>query len=135
MKQIFISPIHIKKHMKDFDKNLSGKSDEREVKICKNGSFTLYPSFFIFPSLRFLTPIPYLWASQRICLVALNISFSTTKRYLWRGETLPLANSDYVNREITDKNLCNNLSINALQKSTKSGLLFDQKYFCSERRP
>ena len=35
--------------MKDFDKNLSGKSDEREVKICKNGGFTLYPSFFIFP--------------------------------------------------------------------------------------
>jgi hypothetical protein len=48
------------RNMKNPDKNLSGKSDEREVKICKNGSFTLYPSFFIFPSLRFLTPIPYL---------------------------------------------------------------------------
>ena len=42
------------------DKSLSGKSDEREVKICENQLFTLHPSFFIFPSLRFLTLIPYL---------------------------------------------------------------------------
>ena len=33
--------------MKDFDKTLSGKSGEREVKICKNSFFTLHPSFFI----------------------------------------------------------------------------------------
>ena len=42
------------------DKNLSGKSDEREVKICKNRFFTLHSSFFILRKLRFLTPIPYL---------------------------------------------------------------------------
>jgi len=42
------------------DKNLSGKSDEREVKICKNRDSTLHPSFFILRKLRFLTPIPYL---------------------------------------------------------------------------
>ena len=42
------------------DKNLSGRSDEREVKICKNRFFTLHSSFFILRKLRFLTPIPYL---------------------------------------------------------------------------
>ena len=31
----------------NIDKNLSGKSDEREVKICKNRLFTLHSSFFI----------------------------------------------------------------------------------------
>ena len=39
-------------------KNLSGKSDEREVKMCKNRLFTLHPSFFILRELRFLTLIP-----------------------------------------------------------------------------
>ena len=29
------------------DKNLSGKSDEREVKMCKNWLFTLHSLFFI----------------------------------------------------------------------------------------
>ena len=29
------------------NKNLSGKSDEREVKMCKKQLFTLHPSFFI----------------------------------------------------------------------------------------
>ena len=29
------------------NKNLSGKSDEREVKLCKNRLLTLHPSFFI----------------------------------------------------------------------------------------
>ena len=32
---------------KYLNKNLSGKSDEREVKMCKNRLFTLHPSFFI----------------------------------------------------------------------------------------
>ena len=31
----------------NIDKNLSGKSDEREFKMCKNGLFTLHSSFFI----------------------------------------------------------------------------------------
>ena len=34
-------------NMKIPDKNLSGKSDEREVKICKNRFFTLHSLFFI----------------------------------------------------------------------------------------
>ena len=34
-------------NMKIPDKNLSGKSDEREVKICKNQFFTLHSSSFI----------------------------------------------------------------------------------------
>ena len=34
-------------HVKELDKNLSGKSGEIEVKICKNQSFALHPSFFI----------------------------------------------------------------------------------------
>ena len=33
--------------VKNPDKNLSGKSDEREVKICKSRFFILYSSFFI----------------------------------------------------------------------------------------
>ena len=39
--------------MKDFDKNLSGESDEREVKLCKNGLFALHPSFFILRKVSF----------------------------------------------------------------------------------
>jgi len=42
-----------KNNMKNPDKSLSGKRDEREVKICKNRFFNLHSSFFIFPSLRF----------------------------------------------------------------------------------
>ena len=34
-------------HVKELDKSLSGKSDEREVKMCKNRFSTLYSSFFI----------------------------------------------------------------------------------------
>ena len=51
--------------VKNSDKNLSGKSDEREVKICKNRFFALHSSFFILRKLRFLTLIPYLWRGQR----------------------------------------------------------------------
>ena len=46
--------------VKNSDKSLSGKSDEREVKICKNGFFTLHPSFFILRKVKFLTLIPYI---------------------------------------------------------------------------
>jgi len=41
--------------MKNPDKNLSGKSDEREVKLCKNGVLVLHPSFFILRKTSFLT--------------------------------------------------------------------------------
>ena len=40
-------------HVKELDKNLSGKSGEREVKMCKNRFFILHPSFFILRKIRF----------------------------------------------------------------------------------
>ena len=40
-------------NMKIPDKNLSGKSDEREVKLCKNRFFALHSTFFILRKLRF----------------------------------------------------------------------------------
>ena len=86
----------------NLDKNLSGKSDEREVKICKNRFFTLHPSFLIFRKLSFRTAKHKLSSPQRPCFIASNITFHTTKHNLWRSETLPLANSHFVNRPITD---------------------------------
>ena len=50
---------------KKTQQNLVGKSDEREVKICKSRFFALHSQFFILRKLRFLTPIPYLWRCQR----------------------------------------------------------------------
>ena len=41
--------------VKEVDKSLSGKSDEREVKLCKNSFFTLHPSYLILRKLRFRT--------------------------------------------------------------------------------
>jgi len=79
-------------------KNLSGKSDERDVKLCKTWFFTLHSSFFISWKLSFHTAKGKLSSHQRPCFIALNISFRTTKRYLWRSETIPLANPFYVNR-------------------------------------
>ena len=60
-----------------------------------------------------------LWPRQRLCLVAWNMTFHTTKHGLSRNETLPLANSSFVNRPFTDKYPCNHLSINTLRKTTK----------------
>ena len=40
---------------KYLNKNLSGKSDEREVKMCKKRLFTLHPSFFILWKISFHT--------------------------------------------------------------------------------
>ena len=37
----------LENNMKNPDKKLSGKSDEIEVKLCKNRFFTLHSSFFI----------------------------------------------------------------------------------------
>ena len=88
--------------VKNLDKNLSRKSDEREVKNCKNRFFTLHSSFFILRELSFRTAKHKLSSPQRPCFTASNITFHTTKHNLWRSETLPLANSHFVNRPITD---------------------------------
>ena len=108
--------------MKEFDKNLSGKSDEREVKLCKTWFFTLHSSFFIFPSLSFRTAKHKLWPPQRPCFIASNITFHTTKPYLSRSETLPLANLYFVNRPFTVQNSRNHLSSNTLRKTSKNAV-------------
>ena len=73
--------------MKIPDKNLSGKSDEREVKLCKNRFFALHSIFFILRKLRFHIAKGMLWLRQRPCFIASNITFHTTKPYLWRNKT------------------------------------------------
>ena len=105
--------------MKEFDKNLSGKSDEREVKMCKTWFFILYSSFFIFWKLSFRTAKHKLWPRQRSCLVAWNMTFHTTKPYLSRTKSLPLANLYFVNRPFTVQNSRNHLSSNTLRKTSK----------------
>jgi hypothetical protein len=67
----------LKNNMKKTDKNLSGKSDEREVKICKNDfspfifhSSFHYFSFNFFPSLRFRSVKGKLSPPQRLCFTA-----------------------------------------------------------------
>ena len=85
----------------NIDKNLSGKSDEREVKMCKNRLFTLHSSFFILWKVSFRIAKHKLWLRQRPCFIASNITFHTTKHNLWRSETLPLANLFFVNRPFT----------------------------------
>ena len=78
-----------KNNMKKTDKNLSGKSDEREVKICKNDfspfifhSSFHYFSFNFFPSLRFRSVKGKLSPLQRLCFTAWNMVFRATKPYL-----------------------------------------------------
>jgi hypothetical protein len=105
--------------MKNPDKNLSGKSDERDVKICKNWFFTLHSLFFILWKVSFRTAKHKLWPRQRPCFIASNITFHTTKPYLSRSETLPLANLDFVNRPFTVQNSRNHLSSNTLRKTSK----------------
>jgi hypothetical protein len=87
--------------MKNPDKNLSGKSDEIEVKICKNRFSPLHSSFFILRKHSFRCAKHNLWVAQSLCFVRWNITFHTMKPYLSHGETLPLANLFYVNRSIT----------------------------------
>ena len=106
----------------NIDKNLSGKSDEREVKMCKNRLFTLHSSFFILWKVSFHTAKGKLWPRQRPCFTASNMTFHTAKLYLSRTKTLPLANSFFVNRPFTVLNPCNRLSINALRKTSKNGV-------------
>ena len=110
------------------DKTLSRKSDEREVKLCKNRFFILYSSFFILRKHSFRTAKHKLWPRQRSCFIASNMTFHTTKHGLSRDETLPLVNSDFVNREITDENPCNYLLANILRKTQKNA------FFSTKRR-
>ena len=42
----------------NIDKSLSGKSDEREVKMCKNWFFTLHSLFFILRKTSFCSAKP-----------------------------------------------------------------------------
>ena len=119
----------------NIDKNLSGKSDEREVKMCKNGLFTLHSSFFILWKVSFHIAKHKLWLRQRPCFIASNITFHTTKLYLSRTKTLPLANSDFVNREITVYNPCNHLSANMLRKTSKNAVFSTEWPFRSRRGP
>ena len=119
----------------NIDKNLSGKSDEREVKMCKNGLFTLHPSFFILWKISFHTSKGKLWRGQSLCFIASNMTFHTTKHGLWRNETLPLANSDFVNRQITVYNPCNHLSANILRKTSKIAVFSTEWPFRSRRGP
>jgi len=112
--------------MKKPDKNLSGKSDEIEVKKCKNRFFTLHSSFFIFPSLSFRSAKHKLWVAQRPCFIASNITFHTTKHGLSYSETLPLANSFFVNHQITNQYPRNRLSVNILPKTAKIAVFFDR---------
>ena len=129
-----ISPL-LKNNMKKPDKNLSGKSDEREVKICKNRLFTLHSSFFILWKVSFHTARGKLWRGQSLCFIASNMVFHTTKPYLWRSETLPLANSDFVNRPFTVLNPCNHLSINMLRKASKNGVFSTEWPFRDQYPP
>ena len=108
--------------MKNPDKSLSGKSDEREVKMCKTWFFTHHSSFFILRKHSFRTAKHKLWPRQRPCFIASNITFHTTKHGLSRSETLPLANSYFVNHPIINQYLCNRLSVNELTKTSKNGV-------------
>ena len=91
------------------DKNLSGKSDEREVKMCKSGFFTLHSSSPILRKHSFHTAKHKLWLHQRSCFTAWNITFHTMKPYLSHDETLPFANPFFVNKSTKKKFLRNHL--------------------------
>ena len=115
--------------MKNPDKNLSGKSDEIEVKICKNRFFPLHSSFFILRKHSFRCAKHNLWVAQSLCFVRWNITFHTMKPYLSHGETLPLANLFYVNRSVTIKHPCNHLSANTLPKTSKIAVFSTESPF------
>jgi len=51
------------------------------------------------------------------------------KPYLSRNETLPLANSFFVNRQVTDKQSRNHLLVNTLQKTSKIALFSTKNIF------
>ena len=54
------------------------------------------------------------------------------KPYLSRTKTLPLANSYFVNRQITVYNPRNHLSANALRKTSKIALFSTKNVFVQE---
>ena len=72
---------------------------------------------------------------QSLCFIASNMVFHTTKRYLWRSETLPLAILSFVNRTITDEYPCNHLSINALRITSKNGVFSTEWLFRDQHPP
>ena len=119
----------------NIDKNLSGKSDEREVKICKNGLFTLHSSFFILWKVSFHTSKGKLWRGQSLCFIASNMVFHTTKPYLSRTKTLLLTNLYFVNRPFTVLNPCNHLSANMLRKTSKIDVFSTEWPFRTRRCP
>ena len=121
--------IHWDNNMKNPDKNLSGKSDEREVKLCKIRFFTLHSSFFILRKHSFRTVKPKGWPRQRPCFIAWNMVFHTMKPYLWRTETLPFAIPSFVNRPFTIEYPRNHLSVNALRKTSKIALFSSEEQF------
>ena len=115
--------------IKYIDKSLSGKSDEIEVNFCKNLFFTHHSSSLILRKIRFRIAKGKLWPRQRLCFIASNMVFHTTKHGLSRYETLPLANLDFVNCTFTDKQSHNNLSVNTLRKTSKIALFSTGKLF------
>ena len=57
------------------------------------------------------------------------MTFHTMKPYLSCNETLPLANPFFVNRQVTDKQSRNHLSVNTLQKTSKIALFSTKNIF------
>jgi len=51
------------------------------------------------------------------------------KPYLSCIETLPLANPFFVNRQVTDKQSCNHLPVNALRETSKIALFSTKNVF------
>ena len=127
--------IHWDNNMKNPDKNLSGKSDEREVKLCKIRFFTLHSSFFILRKHSFRTVKPKGWPRQRPCFIAWNMVFHTMKPYLWRTETLPFAIPSFVNRPFTIEYPCNYLSFSDLRKTSKIALFSSEWPFRDQHPP
>ena len=71
-------------NMKNPDKNLSGKSDEREVKNCKRAIYKIK----ICESLGFVAP---------------KVRFRRVKGDVWDDETWPLAQSKHTFRDVKPK--------------------------------
>ena len=57
------------------------------------------------------------------------MTFHTTKHGLSHDETLALANLFFVNRSITNQHLCNQLSANALRKTSKNAFFSTEEPF------
>ena len=77
----------------------------------------LHSSFFILHFAKAKVSHPH-----TLALTAPKLMFHRMKHDLSHDETLPLANSDFVNRTFTNNYPCNNLSVNALRKTSKNGV-------------